>query len=135
MRTPPPEQVPEGTLSQLREGAGHNAMGDFSSFMGRKVAAADQRQLVGVFGPDAARAILAIKDEDWHGPIVSPRGAHFVRVAKRNPSRLPSFENAATWIEGEWMLAEQREILNRELEAMRKNYQIIVEPRGTASDG
>ena len=109
-------------------------MGDFSSFMGRKVAAASQRQLVGLFGPDAARQILAINDEDWHGPIVSPRGAHFVRVARRDPERLPSFDQAANWIEGEWMLAKQREIINRELEAMRPNYQIIIEPRGTTRD-
>jgi parvulin-like peptidyl-prolyl isomerase len=130
-----PEQVPEATLSQLKEGADHNAMGDFNSFMGRKVAAASQRQLVGLFGPDAAREILAIEDDDWHGPIVSPRGAHFVRITERNPASLPSFEDAASWIESEWMMANQREILNRQLEAMRPNYQIIVEPRGTAGDG
>jgi hypothetical protein len=130
-----PEQVPKATLSQLKEGDDHSAMGDSNSFMGRKVAAASQRQLAGLFGPDAARKILTIKDKDWHGPIVSPRGAHFVRIAERNPARLPRFEDAGTWIEGEWSLAKQREILNRELEAMRPNYQIIVAPRRTADDG
>jgi len=30
---------------------------------------------------------------------------------------------------------KRREILNRELEAMRKNYQIIIEPSGAAGDG
>ena len=130
-----PEQVPEGTLSQLKEDTDHSAMGDSNSFMGRKVAAASQRQLVGLFGPDATREILAIKDDDWRGPIVSPRGAYFIRIAERNPARLPRFEDAGTWIEGEWMLAKQREILNRELEGMRSNYQIIVAPRGTVDDG
>ena len=130
-----PEHVPEGTLSQLKQGAKHSAMGDSNSFMGRKVAAASKGQLAGLLGPDAARAILTIEDSDWHGPIMSPRGAHFIRIAKRNPARQPRFEDAETWIEGEWMAAKRREILNRELEAMRKNYQIIIEPSGAAGDG
>jgi len=130
-----PEHVPEGTLSRLKEGANHSVMGDSNSFMGRKVAAASKRQLVGLLGPDAARAILTIEDSDWHGPIMSPRGAHFIRIAKRNPARQPRFEDAETWIEGEWMAAKRREILKRELEAMRKNYQIIIEPSGAAGDG
>ena len=130
-----PNQVPEGTLSQLKEATDYKTIGDSNSIIGRKVTAANQRQLLGLFGPDAAREILAIEDDNWHGPIASPRGAHFIRIAERNPARLPRYEDAGSWIEGEWMLAKQREILNRELEAMRGNYQIIVAPGGTASDG
>jgi len=130
-----PRQVPEGTLSQLREGADHSIKGDFSSSFARKISAASKGQLVRLFGPNAAREILAITDDDWHGPIASPRGSHFIRVADFNPSTLPTFEEAETWIEGEWTISRQREILDRELEAMRPNYHVIIEPRRAASDG
>lgn len=130
-----PDQAPARALAQLQAGADHTAMGDFNSFIGRKVAAVSKRELVGLFGPEAARQILAIDDDDWHGPIVSPRGAHFIRVAERNPAKLPSFDQATSWIEGEWAVTKQRELLDRELSSMRPNYQIIIEPRGPASDG
>lgn len=130
-----PDQVPAGALAQLQAGADQTAMGDFNSLMGRKVAAVSKRELVGLFGPEAARKILAIDDDDWHGPIVSPRGAHFIRVAERTPAKLPSFDQATSWIEGEWTMAKQRENLDREIKAMRPNYQIIIQPRETASDG
>lgn len=130
-----PDQVPARALAQLQAGADHTTMGDFNSFIGRNLAAVSRRELVGFFEPEAARQILEIDDDDWHGPIVSPRGAHFIRVAARNPAKLPSFDQATSWIEGQWAVAKQRELIDRELSAMRPTYQIVIEPRGPASDG
>ncbi len=87
-----------------------------------------------LFGPENAHRILAIEDDDWHGPIQSPRGVHFVRVAKYHPPRVPTFEEAAPYLEGEWAMARQRQILDRELEVMRQDYRILIEERAAATD-
>ena len=39
---------------------------------------------------------------------------------------MPSFEDARNWLEQEWFMAKNREIVERELEVMRKNYRVEV---------
>lgn len=129
-----PEQVPEATLAGLRNGTDPQTLGEFNINLGPTIPRAEQRQLVQLFGPDGARQILAIEDDAWHGPIPSPQGAHFVRVADRHPARVPAFEDMESYLETEWTLAKQREILDRELESLRQDYRIVVEERGVASD-
>ena len=124
-----PDRVPEATLAGLRNGADHRTLGDFNLALGWTIPRAGQRQLVGIFGPDGAREILAIEDVDWHGPILTPQGAHFVRVAERHAPRLPNFEAAASYLEGAWLMARQRERLETEVEALGRDYRIIIEPR------
>ena len=78
------------------------------------------------FGPEEAPKVLAIADQGWHGPFISPRGAHYLRIAQRHPPSRPSFEQAKRWLEQEWMMAKTREIMDRELAEMRTNYRIEV---------
>ena len=85
-----------------------------------------QRSVAEAFGPDEAPKVLAIADDLWHGPFISSSGAHFLRVAERHPSRKPEFENARRWLEQDWLINEQRERTDQELEQWRKNYRIQV---------
>lgn len=128
------ERVPETTLAALRSGADPLTLGEFNVNLGPTIPPAGQQQLVQLFGPDGARKILAIDDDTWHGPILSPRGAHFVRVAERRPARVSSFEEVAPYLEGEWAMAKRREVLDREFDVMRQNYRIIIEERAAATD-
>ena len=73
-----------------------------------------------------APAILAIADEQWHGPFTSTHGTHFLRVAERRPGGVPSFAHARNWLKQEWMMTRNHEIVGRELEVMRENYRIEV---------
>ena len=128
-----PDTVPEATLAALRNGADPTKLGEFNVDLGRMIPLLAQRQLVQLFGPDGARRVLAIEDDSWHGPIPSPRGAHFVRIAKRHPVNVGSFEEAAPYLEGDWAMARQREILDQEFEVMRRDYRIIIEERVTVT--
>ncbi|MEE9589944.1 MAG: peptidylprolyl isomerase [Hyphomicrobiaceae bacterium] len=128
------EKVPEGVLDSLQAGTDPKTLGEDKFGVGRKIIAADRRQLVGLLGPDGARAVLATKDDRWHGPIISSRGAHFLRVAGRKGRRMPSFEAASSWIEGAWTVAKTREAIDRELAAMRPSYSIVIEARKGAFD-
>lgn len=55
---------------------------------------ADERKLTDALGADFARAVLALPEGRWQGPIRSAFGAHFVKVLAREGSRIPPFEEA-----------------------------------------
>ncbi len=129
-----PENVPENTLAMLRGGAEPSKVGDADFRIGKRLSNATQRQLVQIFGPDNAQKILSVADEDWYGPMKTPLGAHFVRVAARNPVAIPPFEEARRWVETEWLRSKQREIIDTELAKVRDDYIITIQERASAQD-
>ncbi len=120
-----PDTVPADTLEVLRNGVDYRSIGDTTTFTS-KLTRADERLIVATFGREQAAAILGIEDEQWHGPFNSPTGVHFVRVAEHHPSSRPAFDAANRWLEREWLMAKSREIVARQLAAMRENYRIDV---------
>ena len=120
-----PDEVPPDALELLRAGTDHLSLGDTDSLSARLIGM-NERQVVQSFGRELAPAILAIDDKQWHGPFTSAHGVHFLRVTERRPARMPSFEDARNWLEQEWQMAKNREIVERELEGMRKNYRVEV---------
>ena len=128
-----PEAVPPGTLEKLNNGTPPGAVGDDTPYLEKKLYDMTERRIAGYFGPDSAAMVLGIDDDRWHGPIGSPRGAHFVRVSKRTPSSNISFEQAKGWLPGEWQLAEQRRLTDSALQEMRQSYRIVL-PEETAGD-
>jgi hypothetical protein len=89
-----------------------------------------QRMLVATLGADTARAVLAIDDEDWHGPFESPRGIHFVRVSNRTVESQPSYEEVKSYIEGYWTMAASRRLIENELGRLRQIYEVVIEAQG-----
>ena len=120
------ETAPAGTLEALRGGADHRTIGDASSLLSARLIKVDQRAVVGTFGVDTAREVLAIDDEEWHGPYQSARGVHFLRVTARHPAMLPAYEDIENWVETEWYAEQREQIMNRELSSMRSNYKIEI---------
>lgn len=118
-----PDTVPANTAELLRSGVDHLSIGDTNSFTA-KLARAGERQIVATFGREQAPAILGIKDDQWHGPFTSPNGVHFMRVSERHPGLRPSYEAIEKWLKQEWLMAKNREIVERELAVMRENYRI-----------
>jgi peptidyl-prolyl cis-trans isomerase C len=91
-----------------------------------------QRDLLGMLGPDAAKAILAIEDQQWHGPIESTRGVHFAKVLEKIPARTVSYEEAQPYIKDQFILSKAREVLELKTTELRKDYEIVIE---SAIDG
>lgn len=129
-----PDEVPAELLMRLHAGADHNEIGDFVAPFGRAVSGITQETLIGAFGVDMARGVLAIDDDDWHGPFQSTQGAHFVRVTGRSSVVLPEYEDVAAFIEGEWTIDQSRQRIEQELVRIRDNYEIIIEPFGEAGE-
>lgn len=125
--------VPEDALERLRAGADHKSLGNTAS-IGATLPYMREPQVVQAFGRKLAPDILAINDDQWHGPFESPHGVHFLRIAVRNPGKMPSFEEADNWVEQEWILEKNREIVEREIASVRDNYRIELPGREGSSE-
>ncbi|MEE8303062.1 MAG: peptidylprolyl isomerase [Candidatus Tectomicrobia bacterium] len=125
-----PSKVPEGLLEQLRAGRDPKTVGEYLNGYGRSLSRVATRELVGMLGPEAARPIVALQDNQWHGPFESIRGTHFVRIVERRPPREVSYEEVKAYLEQERMMAQSRNAIEKEVEKVRKDYDIVVETKG-----
>jgi hypothetical protein len=78
------------------------------------------------YGLDFATAVFAIEDDDWHGPLVSSAGTHFVRVPARWPSRPHSYEDVEPYLEQDFINDMERRILEAELDRIRRRYRVEI---------
>jgi hypothetical protein len=120
-------QVPQALLQKLQAGANHRDFGEILLGMGPAINAVRQQRLAGLFGPDAARGIVAMDDDQWHGPFDSVQGIHFVRITERTPAALPNYEQIKSYLEAEWAVTESRKLINQEVERIRDRYEVVIE--------
>lgn len=85
------------------------------------------RDLIGLMGPEVARRVFELPDGEWHGPMQSERGVHFIRVTERHPAAMPSFEEIESYLRQDWTLDQQRRATAAKLAELRQNYRIVVE--------
>jgi hypothetical protein len=124
-----PSSVPEGLLDQLRSGRDHKTLGGIMLGFARS-AELSPTQIAGAIGPKAARTIIAIDDSQWHGPVPSIRGAHFVRIVTHTPERDVRFEDVQRFLQQDWNLSQARAAIDRQLEKLRGAYHIKVDAKG-----
>ena len=122
-----PDAVPPGTLQRLNEGADFRQLGDPDGLLQPLLRDIDRRSIATTFGPDIGPAVLAIDDEQWHGPFISGNGAHFLRVRERHAARSPAFDDIRNWVENDWLLTMSRKSIDEALEEMSQNYIIDIE--------
>ncbi len=122
--------VPAGLLDELRSGREHGSLGEYLQAFGRSASAFSGQELAASLGPDAARAILALEDGHWGGPIESRRGVHFVRIVERRPARDAAYEDVRAYLAQDWALAQARLAVEREVESLRDDYEIVIETDG-----
>lgn len=123
-----PGMVPADALARLARGRDAAPVGDVDPLVGHRFLTADPRQLAGLLGAPAARAVIAIGDDGWHGPIPATRGAYFVRVVARRAPDVPSFDAARSWVESVWSMAQQQARLDEALAGMRAGYRVVLDP-------
>ncbi len=120
-------KAPQDLLEQLQSGEDHATLGEYKLGLGRTMPNLTQRILVGTFDADAARAILAIDDDQWHGPFESIHGIHFTRIVDRTPEIQASYEEVKRYLEGDWQMAQSRKAIEQEVELLRDSYEIVFE--------
>jgi hypothetical protein len=125
-----PTTVPDGTLDRLNQGADFRQLGDRDAIVQPLLREVDQRSIAATFGPDVAPAVLAIDDDQWHGPFASGNGAHFLRIREKHESRRPALEDIRNWVENDWLSYTSRKKIDDALDEMLENYIIDIEQPG-----
>jgi hypothetical protein len=99
-------------------------MGD-KSVWPRRVAGKSEMELAHLFGEGLAKAAISAPVGRWQGPVNSRFGAHLIRVADREPERLPPFEEVESQVRADWLTVETRG-LRAAAESLLPDYQIVM---------
>lgn len=122
-----PAAVPDELMVELENGVEIDGLGDSLYMLGNTLPRYSLRDLIGLMGPDVARRVFELPAGDWHGPMHSERGVHFVRVAEHHPPAMPDFAELQSYLRQDWTLDQQRRAVADRLAALRQNYRIVVE--------
>lgn len=123
-----PDDVPPSVLEDLRAGANFKDIGERTPLGPSPLVQATARQIANTFGPVEAQKVLAIGDDQWHGPFISSIGVHFLRVRERHEPVLPDYETVKDWVVMQWELSQHRERMESELTEIRNGYKVEIEP-------
>jgi hypothetical protein len=89
-------------------------------------------ELAKLFGAEFARSVFELAPDQWHGPVLSGYGVHWVFVEQRLPAEAPEFAAVRDRVEQDWR-DERREKFNDEFYAqLRARYEVVIED-GTVS--
>jgi PPIC-type PPIASE domain len=122
-----PGAVPDDLLARLRAGADFRRLGERLFMLGPRLARYSVGDLSDLLGADLARRIFELPVGVWQGPLQSPHGVHFVRVAEKLPASVPTFEEVADWVREDWRHAKQQELIAQQVAALRERYRIVLE--------
>jgi hypothetical protein len=106
------------------------AAGEGDMFMrGHDFPLQTQRQVAKVFGPRFAETVMEAEPGIWSGPIESAYGLHLVWVQEKKGERLPEFPVIRGRALRELVLLRGEERLRERLDAIRGDYEILVEEK------
>jgi len=103
--------------------AGEDPAGDPSLVPGT-FSEASREAIVGEFGESFYQALASARESQWTGPVMSPFGAHLIRLESRIPASEPSYDAVREQVREAW-LSEERDKRNLEMrEEIRRRYRI-----------
>jgi hypothetical protein len=86
-----------------------------------------ESEIAKLFGAEFARSVFELEPDEWHGPVLSGYGVHWVFVEQRIPAEMPEFAAVRDRVEQDWR-DERREKFNAEFYAqLRARYEVVVE--------
>jgi hypothetical protein len=128
-----PALVPDELIARLRGNLDPRSVGEDRFNLRNRMKAVTRRDLVIIFGPERTESLLSINDSEWHGPLQSAMGTHFIRLIGHNLPVDPPFESVVPYLESEWLVVETKRRLDLELTALRKQYAVIIETQESGS--
>ncbi len=94
---------------------------------------ATNQQITATFGEGFAELVAKATLDEWHGPIRSSFGDHFVLVSKRVDARVPPLSEIREALERDWRDAERLKLRQAYYDDVRGRYRIDIDP--IAADG
>jgi len=91
-----------------------------------------ESELSKLFGAEFAHSVFGLEPGQWHGPVLSGYGVHWVFVEQRIPAETPEFAAVRERVEQDWR-DERRAKFNDEFYAqLRARYEVVVEGEPTS---
>lgn len=112
----------------------HAGLGD-RLLAGTEFRDAGRQVVASAFGPDFARAVLALSPGAWHGPVQSGYGFHLVRVSQVEAARPRPFPEVKGQVLERWREQKQRESEARFYERLREKYAVVIDDDVKAAVG
>ncbi|MBB4276242.1 peptidylprolyl isomerase [Rhizobium mongolense] len=88
---------------------------------------ADEQAVAGMFGPDFARAVFALKPGMWSEPVKSGYGFHLVSIAKSSAGRQAPFEEVRDEVLQEWRLEKEKGANRDYIARLREKYGVVLD--------
>jgi len=85
-------------------------------------------QVVSEFGLAFAQNLAGLPPGQWRGPVLSPLGAHWVRVDQVEPGRVLSLNEARAHVRADYLDAQQQQALRQALDRLRQHYRVVDDP-------
>ncbi len=120
-----PPADPAAVLARLHAGA---AVAGDDFWMGRQFSNFGLSMLRGMLGSGVLDGARAAPIGQWQGPLVGPRGVHFIRVSARTPAQPLPYLAAREQVKMDWQAEAAAEPVAREVARVRGQYRIIYAP-------
>lgn len=117
---------PQAYIEKLEQSKDAAKLGEYS-LAGNRYSKASFKSLAATFGKPFAQTVFDMPLGQWQGPIESFRGIHYVRGIEAHDPELPRFEKMESYLRTDYLLNKGRETQTRRIEALMKNYDIVVE--------
>lgn len=115
---------PQAVLQRLRDGADHQQLGEpFLSPSDKRPAT--RQDLLSLYGPEFAKQVLSLPEQDWSGPLESGQGMHFVRLLERTIRPAPTFEQVEQYLRQLLLLERRHEVQRKKIAEMQKRYRVV----------
>jgi parvulin-like peptidyl-prolyl isomerase len=88
---------------------------------------ADEPTVSGMFGPDFAREVFALKRGVWSGPIKSGYGVHLILLTDASAARPRPFEEVRDEVLQEWRRQEEEAAQRDYIDRLREKYGVILD--------
>ena len=119
-----PLEEPAQVLARLREG--EEIAGDYFG-QGSEFRAYGRSMLRSLFGEAFLRALDELPLGEWHGPIESTRGWHFVQAGERLPAHRLPFEQVRSQVEQDYLRTLIQQAVDTRVAEIAAQYGVEIE--------
>jgi len=117
---------PDKFIQKLNNTSDVSTLGEYFQ-MGNRFLKSSFSLVASSFGKPFADHVFKLPLNNWSGPVESIHGTHYVIITENHKPEVPPFENIESYLRDDYFLQKSREVQQRKIDELRKNYNIIVE--------
>lgn len=78
------------------------------------------------FGRQFANQLFDLTHGEWHGPLRSGQGAHYVRIIDRQSARERAYEEVRNYVEQDWYVSRDIASTHEVMQQVRRRYDVRI---------